>query len=450
MENLQKYNKKRDFAKTTEPKGKKEKTHKLRFCVQHHIARKDHYDFRLEYDGILLSWAIPKGPSYNPKDKRLAVKVENHPVSYRNFEGIIPDGSYGAGTVMLWDLGTYEEIESFSKTIKSGYLKFKLKGSKLKGKWTLVNVKDNNWLLIKENDGIKLYDDIKKLPKSIKTNRTMSEITNNKKNNILNEIDITSPDKIIYKNTKTTKLDVLKYYNKVSSRMIPYIKNRYLSTVRMPNGSDGEKFFKKHFSENKNLTKIKNSNYYYISNTLGLLTETQLNSFEYHVGCCSIYDKTHPDIMVFDLDPDEKLSIDKVRRGVKDLKKILDDLKLKSYLKTSGGKGYHVVVPLNYKVTWNNFEKIAYDIAKLMVTKYPDKYTINIRKKERKGKIFIDYLRNSKSATSVAPYSLRARKNPTVSMPIKWSELDKIKPDEIDINEALKRLRRKDPWQDFF
>ena len=137
-------------------------------------------------------------------------------------------------------------------------------------------------------------------------------------------------------------------------------------------------------------------------------------------------------------------------KSVKDLKSILDDLKLKSFLKTSGGKGYHILVPLDIKVTWKKLSKIASDIAKLMEESWPEKYTSNIRLKNRKGKIFIDWLRNTEGASCIAPYSLRARNGAKVSMPIKWSELDKVRPDDIDIKEALKRLKRKDPWEDFF
>ena len=453
-QNLDNYNKKRNFNKTKEPKGKKLKANRHRFVVQHHLARKDHYDFRLEFDGVLLSWAVPKGPSYNPKDKRLAVHVENHPLSYRNFEGIIPKGEYGAGTVMLWDRGTYEEIEEFSKTLKKGYLKFMLYGTRLQGMWTLVKFKGENWLLIKEKDNVKLFDDILKFNTSIKTNKTMEEIKGNKNENMLEDINITNPDKVMYKNKNITKLDILKYYDKVSSRMLPFVENRLLSTVRAPSGSSGEKFFKKHFEENINLskykTKNKNEDYYYITGKKGLLSEVQMNSIEFHVTANTIDQVRYPNIMVFDLDPDEKLNIKKVREGVKDLKKILDQFELKSYLKTSGGKGYHILVPFHDKISWKNFEKIAHDIAKLMQETYPDKYTINSRKENRKGKIFIDYLRNKKGATSVAPYSLRLRNNASVSMPIKWSELDKIKPDEITIEDAIKRLKKKDPWADFY
>ncbi len=182
MRKLEKYQKKRNFKITKEPKGKVTKTSKkLKFVVQHHLARKDHYDFRLEYKGVLLSFAVPKGPSYNYQDKRLAIMVEDHPLSYRNFEGIIPKGEYGAGVVMLWDRGTYEANNNFTKGLKEGMLKFTLKGERLKGKWALVKIKDNNWLLIKEKDDIKGYKNIKRMNTSIKTGRTMTEIKKDEK-----------------------------------------------------------------------------------------------------------------------------------------------------------------------------------------------------------------------------------------------------------------------------
>ena len=126
---LSEYNKKRNFNKTKEPLGKvRKKSKNLKFVVQHHVARKDHYDLRLEWKGVYISWAVPKGPSYNPKDKRLAIRVEDHPISYGNFEGIIPKGEYGAGTVMLWDKGNYNLISDDKPNFDDGPIKFKLNG----------------------------------------------------------------------------------------------------------------------------------------------------------------------------------------------------------------------------------------------------------------------------------------------------------------------------------
>ncbi len=137
---LEEYRRKRDFKKTPEPAPKvaRKKTRELFFCVQKHLASHLHYDFRLEHDGVLLSWAVPKGPSLDPKTKRLAMKVEDHPLEYGEFEGVIPEG-YGAGIVMLWDRGTWTpEVDDIDAALKKGDLKFTLNGYKLKGSWVLV------------------------------------------------------------------------------------------------------------------------------------------------------------------------------------------------------------------------------------------------------------------------------------------------------------------------
>lgn len=162
---LTKYTEKRNFSQSPEPKAEiKSSSSTLCFVVQRHKASQLHYDFRLELDGVLKSWAVPKGPSMNPKDKRLAMMVEDHPYDYKNFEGIIPEGNYGAGIVEIWDEGHYIDLNDSSKAqaekalaeqLKSGSLKFKLWGKKLKGEFALVKLKGKDekaWLLIKHND----------------------------------------------------------------------------------------------------------------------------------------------------------------------------------------------------------------------------------------------------------------------------------------------------------
>ena len=149
---LKEYRNKRNFESTNEPKGKVEKSIEHKFVVQYHEARAKHYDFRLEHNGVLISWAVPKGLSTNPKDKRLAVHVEDHPLDYIDFEGIIPKGNYGAGTVEIFDNGTYVPLEDFEKGLKNGHLKFFLRGTKLQGGYSLIKFKDNNWFIIKTDD----------------------------------------------------------------------------------------------------------------------------------------------------------------------------------------------------------------------------------------------------------------------------------------------------------
>jgi bifunctional non-homologous end joining protein LigD len=159
---LEEYRRKRDFKKTPEPAPKvtRKKTRARFFCVQKHLASHLHYDFRLEHDGVLLSWAVPKGPSLDPKTKRLAMKVEDHPLAYGEFEGVIPEG-YGAGIVMLWDRGTWTpQVDDIDAALKKGDLKLTLDGYKLKGSWVLVRTSgrypggggDRSWLLIKHRD----------------------------------------------------------------------------------------------------------------------------------------------------------------------------------------------------------------------------------------------------------------------------------------------------------
>jgi bifunctional non-homologous end joining protein LigD len=158
---LEDYKKKRNFEKTPEPEAKigprRKKGEELFFCVQKHLASHLHYDFRLEWNGVLLSWAVPKGPSIDPKDKRLAMQTEDHPYDYGMFEGVIPEG-YGAGIVMLWDYGTWEpESEDVDAALRKGDLKFRLNGFKLKGSWVIVKTHGfggapNSWLLIKHKD----------------------------------------------------------------------------------------------------------------------------------------------------------------------------------------------------------------------------------------------------------------------------------------------------------
>src|SRR5437868_11967196 len=164
---LEEYRRKRSFQQTPEPGAKVEKKQSHRFVVQKHHASHLHFDFRLEMEGVLKSWAVPKGPPLDPADKRLAMHVEDHPVSYFDFEGIIPEGNYGAGTVMVWDVGTWEPLGNASEMLAKGDLKFRLAGEKLKGDFVLARMrsrrpgsKGNEWLLIKHKDGhvVPTYD----------------------------------------------------------------------------------------------------------------------------------------------------------------------------------------------------------------------------------------------------------------------------------------------------
>jgi bifunctional non-homologous end joining protein LigD len=177
---LAEYNRRRRFNVTPEPAGKM--GHMLKaapeFVVQKHRASRLHYDFRLEHDGVMLSWAVPKGPSLDPSQKRFAMETEDHPIEYNQFEGVIPEGEYGAGTVMIWDRGMWEpEVEDIDLALAKGDLKFTLYGKKLRGSWVLVRMRQRQWLLIKHRDEVASTVDITTAkPRSAASRRTLAGI----------------------------------------------------------------------------------------------------------------------------------------------------------------------------------------------------------------------------------------------------------------------------------
>jgi bifunctional non-homologous end joining protein LigD len=179
---LAEYNRKRRFAVTPEPPGRlrvRRGAAPRAFVVQKHRASHLHYDFRLEHEGAMLSWAIPKGPSLDPAVRRLAMQTEPHPMEYNEFEGVIPEGEYGGGTVMIWDHGTWEpEVPDVGRALARGDLKFRLRGKKLRGSWVLVRTRDRNWLLIKHRDGeaSSTEDLTVSKPRSVVSRRTMAGI----------------------------------------------------------------------------------------------------------------------------------------------------------------------------------------------------------------------------------------------------------------------------------
>jgi bifunctional non-homologous end joining protein LigD len=284
------------------------------------------------------------------------------------------------------------------------------------------------------------------------------EKMNTEENSITIEgIKITNPDRVIYEDSGITKADVVYYYAAVAERMLPYVGGRILSIVRCPKGTGETCFYKKHPGPgSRGIVTItvagegEDDEYFYIEDKSGLIYEAQMGTLEFHIWGSRAGDLERPDMMVFDLDPDAGLGLDAVRQGVRDIREILGELSLVSFLKTSGGKGYHVVVPLKPSADWEAVGDFSRRVAEVLEQKWPDRYTSNTRKAKRKGRIFIDWLRNGRGATSIAPYSLRARSGARVSMPIGWDELDSVSPDQIDMKQALERVTRPDPWGGFF
>lgn len=773
------YYKKRDFKKTKEPIGKKKATSKnkgkLTFVVQEHHASHLHYDFRLEWEGVLKSWAVPKGPSQDPADKRLAVQTEDHPLEYGKFHGTIPKGEYGGGEVFIWDKGTWEPDGDVEYGFKKGHLQFTLKGKKLKGKWHLVKThwgkgvrSAKNWLLIKAKENESEIKDEKVIP--IKKNvqnclkedqwpnfispqlprlvtevpedadwihemkfdgyriqghfrnnlarlytrsgldwsnsfphileglgklkvdsaifdgeivaldeegrshfqKLQNSLTNKhdknllyyifdllylngkdlralpllKRKELLEEVlkgapksliysehfdengkeffkvscqhhlegivskisdspyrsgrndmwtkskctarqefvicgfseskgartgfgalilgvyedrklkyagrvgtgfnhqtlkemrqmlntlkvkvspfdinspkqrditwvkptkvaeisfsnwttegvlrnpvfvglredktakdihmekekktdkvvkiisvrEVSSPAKILFNKEKITKQEVADFYQSISKHMLPYFQDRPLSLVRCPNGSEGTCFFQKHVSGKvpesfKTFPLMENDGegiYISINSPQGLRELVQLNAFEIHAWNCHYQTATRPDQIVMDFDPGPDVPWKEVVSAAFELKALLDELNLKSFVKLTGGKGIHVHIPVAPLYDWEQIKSFSQTLSLQMVSTNPEKYVANMSKKLRKGKIFVDYLRNGYGATAVVPYSLRAKPLSAVALPIEWSELKRVKgPQEYTIKKALKKIksRKADPWR---
>lgn len=799
---LAEYVAKRDFSKTAEPSGEAHAKASGRpsFVVQKHDARRLHYDFRLEWEGVLLSWAVTKGPSAVTSVKRLAVHTEDHPLDYGSFEGTIPAKQYGAGTVMLWDEGWWEPQEDFAKGLKSGKLKFILRGQRMKGRWTLVRMRTNekreNWLLIKEHDSFEEEDEdglIERHVTSVASARSMEEIAAGKpvrkqaakaarekrgkitftlptpkfrkpqlaklsdsvpdgdgwlhetkfdgyrclaalgnggvklytrsgldwtdrytglpeafaaldcqnalidgevvsaskasgssfsalqadlekgrpvifmafdllelngekldkrplterkealalllagqakdtpirysehvtghgpdvfkavekaggegiiskacdstyagsrsgswlkiktkmrqefivggfspssakhrpfasllvgsredgkfvyrgrvgggfseadldkisalmqkrerqtspftevpsdvarfahwlKPELVVEVEyaeltdqgsirhgvfqgvredkeaavvklertektsgetktvlgvrISSPDRVVFPDAGCTKGDVAAYYAKASERMLELAGNRPVSLLRCPDGRDGDCFFQKHagkgFPDGIGTVDIKESSgktepYMAISKVAGFAAAAQMGTIEFHIWGSRTDMLEKPDRLVFDLDPDEGLSFSDVKAAAKDVRKLLSDIGLDSLPMVTGGKGVHVVVPLRRTAEWETITFFSRTVASYMAQRDPDRYVATMSKAKRKGKIFIDWLRNDRGSTAVAPYSIRARKGAPVAVPVTWVELSRLKSaNAFDMKKALKRLEKPCPLQ---
>jgi bifunctional non-homologous end joining protein LigD len=272
-------------------------------------------------------------------------------------------------------------------------------------------------------------------------------------------IKLTHPEKLLWPDEKVSKQDLLEHYDRVWPRMERFVVNRPLALVRAPDGVGGQRFFQKHASAGMSDTIFKskdpedNEEILYVKDFDGVAALVQMGVVEIHIWGCTVDRIDTPDQVVFDLDPDEGVSVDDVRRAALDIRDKLEDLSLPTFVKTSGGKGYHVIVPLKPSVKWDKVKDFAHDFARAMEQAEPDRFTATLSKKARTGKIFIDYLRNGRGSTTVAPYSSRAKKGATVSMPVTWKEVEAgVAPNAFPIGDGttLKRLAGDDPWKDFF
>jgi bifunctional non-homologous end joining protein LigD len=754
-ERLERYREMRDFSRTPEPEGARIRakgTRELRYYIQRHDARRLHYDFRLELDGTLKSWAVPKGPSLDPDVKRLAVEVEDHPLEYGEFEGVIPEKQYGAGDVLLWDRGSWiPEDRDPEAALRKGRLHFRLDGVKLHGRWVLFRTKEKQWILRKRDDGaarpgeitlekphsvkkrksgkqkqvpafvapqlatlvedpprtgdwvyevkydgyrllarftkdgVRLFTragndwtsrlprlaaaleklklegswldgeivvpaedgrasfqqlqnafdagndskvvyyvfdalflngkDLRSLPllerkrrleESLKGTREVRysehlsadpdealehacklrlegliakradaryvsgrsrdwlklkcrqrqdfviggytaprgsrqgfgallvgvnaggklryagkvgtgfddamlsslkqkfsklesaepafvnpprergvtwlepklvaevEYAERTDEGLVRQgafmglrrdlpakqveeekpvklVNITHPDRLIWPRLKVSKAALAGYVEEVGERLLPHLAKRPLSLVRCPDGAEGKCFYQRHPAAGLKLHPWKK--YVYVESLSEVLAAVQYGAVEFHTWGATLPDVAHPDRFTLDLDPDPDLPWKKLREATLMVRALLDELKLASFLKTTGGKGLHVVAPIEPRLGWDEVKEFTRRIALFLQKARPDLFLASMSKEKRKGKIFVDYLRNGETASAVAAYSPRARPEGGVSTPLAWDELGAADPrGRHTVKSVPLRLRRlgADPWKDYF
>lgn len=510
---LSDYHAKRDFEKTSEPSGigsnKVKPSKHLRFVIQKHDATRLHYDLRLELGDVFKSWAVTRGPSLDPGEKRLAVEVEDHPLDYGDFEGTIPEGEYGGGTVLIWDRGYWapETDKSPAQSLRDGELKFVLAGEKLKGSFVLVRLKRrggekrDNWLLIKHKDEFATpgNDAVQKKDRSVASSRTMNQIakgqgsgaapfmtsgkavaasavwdqtasTRSSKATVARRQSeppstdatmpkLSHPDRALWPgDDPVTKKDLAEYLLAVAPWMIRHIYGRPCSFVRAPDGIDGQRFFQRHpmAGQPASLAAIsvdrEHEPYVQIDDAQTLVAMAQFSVLEFHPWNSAPHQPGVPGRLIFDLDPAPDVAFDAVIEAAKELKSLLQDIGLVPFCKTTGGKGLHVVTPLtaDETINWDQAKLFAQTVAARLADEDPSRYLTNMSKKKRTGRIFIDYLRNDATATAVAPLSPRARPGAPVSMPLTWSQVKKgLDPQRYTIRTTPALLAKSAAWTDY-
>ena len=274
-------------------------------------------------------------------------------------------------------------------------------------------------------------------------------------------ITLSNPGKIYYPGIGITKLDVARYYESVAPYMLPYVARRPISLVRCPDGIEGQHFFQRHAMKGMS-SAIKQvpiaggeskKKYLYIDDAAGLFGLVQIGTLEIHDWGVALPKVSEPDHIVFDLDPDEDLDFAILKAAAVEVRDFLDELGFKTFLKATGGKGLHVVAPLTPKLGWDQVKGFAKAVADALAAARPDRYTANMAKKVRTGRIFVDYLRNQRGGTAICNYSTRARKGATVAVPLRWDELKALRsaaPYNVNTLPARLKAMKRDPWEGYF
>ncbi|MGH1562167.1 DNA polymerase ligase N-terminal domain-containing protein [Mumia sp. DW29H23] len=504
---LEVYRRKRDFTRTPEPSGGlAPEGDAPRFVVQRHRASRLHYDLRFEIDGVLVSWAVPKGPTLDPRTRRLAMHVEDHPVEYLFFEGVIPSREYGGGDVIVWDTGTWEPVKTDDPraAVASGELHAEIHGQKLRGRLVLVRREDGDgedaWMLLHKRDDHAVEGwDPEEHPRSVLSGRTNDEVKADPyflwrsdlpaaeaSVSLLPEplsdeaidalealgkqgtwdvfgrsLKVTNLDKVLFPgDPPVTKRELLAYAARIAPVALPYLEGRAINLHRFPDGAEKKGFWHKQRPthapdwlgswDNAEADEGETTTYVVPDEPAALVWAANFGALEWHPWTSRTDAPHEPTYALFDLDPGETTSWDDLLVLARLHRTALEHLGVTGRPKVTGRRGIQIWVPIVPGYTFDDTRAWVEKVSKTVGRVVPELVSWKWGVKERGGLARLDYTQNAINKTLVAPYSPRPASGAPVSVPLTWDELDDpdLRPDRWTIRTVLDRLEEKgDPFR---
>ena len=490
-EKLASYRRKRDFSRTSEPAGDPAAPAAApaarRFVVQRHRARRLHYDVRFEIDGVLVSWAVPKGPTLDPAARHAAFHVEDHPIEYIDFEGVIPAGEYGGGDVIVWDTGTWEPAKPGdpAAAVAAGELQAELHGTKLRGRFILVRTGQDSggkeqWLMLHKHDDFAVAGwDPEEHPRSVLSGRTNDEVladpdrmwrsdlpaaeasialkepgTERPSHAELaalaelpatgrweifgRELKVTNLDKVLFggsaEHEPITKREFLRYTAQIAPVALPYLAGRALNMHRYPQGAGSKGFWHKELPdwapdwlarwENPEADPGETHTYLVVNEPAALVWAANFGALEWHAWT-SLIDRPHqPSYALIDIDPGGSTSWQDVLVLARLHRTAFEHLRILAVPKVTGRRGIQIWVPISRGPSFSDTRRWVEQLSKTVGAVVPELLSWKWGVRDRGGKARLDYTQNAINKTLVAPYSARPAPGAPVSMPISWDELD--------------------------
>ncbi len=486
---LDAYRRKRDFTRTPEPAGDLAAgSDQRRFVVQRHRASRLHYDLRFEVDGVLVSWAVPKGPTLDPSARRLAVHVEDHPVEYLHFEGVIPGGEYGGGDVVVWDTGTWEPVHTDdpAAAVAEGELHAEVHGQKLRGRLVLVRRDQagaagsgEDWMLLHKRDEHAVEGwDPEERPRSVLSGRTNEEVRAAPDREWHSDapaaeasvslapeplpdeaidalealgdggtwevfgrrLRVTNLDKVLFpapadgQGPPVTKRELLAYAARIAPVTLPYLEGRALNLHRYPQGADAKGFWHKQLPshapawlgrwENPEADEGESTTYVVADEPAALVWVANFGALEWHPWTSRTGSMHEPTYALVDLDPGERTRWEDLLALARLHRTALEHLGVTARPKVTGQRGIQIWVPVVGGYTFDETRAWVETLSRTVGKVVPDLVSWKWEVKERKGLARLDYTQNAVNKTLVAPYSPRPAPGAPVSVPLEWDELD--------------------------